>query len=164
MSAGSGIAPSTESLQIVDELRRHNTKLVFALFKIQGIEVVPDVVYPTTEDEVAEVQQLKKSDAEYASQFKSTVYPKFIKAIEAADGPRYGLIDFAYPTDDGRIVKNLAIISVCFDRTTPAKTKMVFASTKTALEMKFNIGKKYTANDPSELEYNTVFDYIKSAH
>jgi len=148
----------------VDELRKHNTKLVYALFKISGVEVVPDVVYPGNEEESQEVQQLKKSDADYAAHFKTNVYPKFIKAIEAADGPRYGLIDFAYATDDGRIVKNLAIISVCFDRTTPPKTKMVFASTKTALEMKFNIGKKYTANDPSDLEYNTVFDYIKSSH
>src|SRR4051812_20431159 len=91
-------------------------------------------------------------------------YARATYVIYRLTGPRYGLIDFAYATDDGRIVKNLAIISVCFDRTTPAKTKMVFASTKTALEMKFNIGKKYTANDPSELEYDTVFDYIKSAH
>lgn len=82
----------------------------------------------------------------------------------SADGPRYGIIDFAYLTDDGRIVKNLAMINVCFDKNTPAKTKMIFASTKTALEMKLNIGKKYTANDPSDLEFQTVFDYIKSAH
>jgi len=164
MSAGSGIAPSNDSLQIVDEIRKHNTKLVYALFKIQGIEVVPDTVYPSTAEEQQEVAELKKSDAGYAAAFKTHVYPKFLKAIESADGPRYGLIDFAYTTDDGRIVKNLAIISVCFDRSTPPKTKMVFASTKTALEMKFNIGKKYTANDPSELEYDTVFDYIKSTH
>src|SRR3978361_1280582 len=95
---------------------------------------------------------------------KTSVYPNFLKAIESADGPRYGLIDFAYQSDDGRIVKNLAIISVCFDKNTPAKTKMIFASTKTAIEMKFNIGKKYTANDASDLEFPTVFDYIKSSH
>jgi len=164
MSAGSGISPSNESLQIVDDLRKHNTKLIYALFKIQGVEVVPDVIYPSTEEEIQEAAELKKSDATYAQQFKSTVYPKFIQAIEAAGGPRYGLIDFAYTPDDGRIVKNLAIISVCYDKNTPAKTKMVFASTKTALEMKFNIGKKYTANDPSDLEYGTVFEAIRSGH
>lgn len=75
-------------------------------------------------------------------------------------GPRYGLLDFAYNTKDGRTVKSLVIISVCFDNNTAPRVKMTFASTKTALEMKFNVGKKYTANDQSDLEYDTVFNSI----
>ena len=70
----------------MDEIRKHNTKLVYALFKIQGIEVVPDTVYPSTAEEQQEVAELKKSDAGYAAAFKTHVYPKFLKAIESADG------------------------------------------------------------------------------
>jgi hypothetical protein len=36
-----------------------------------------------------------------------------------------------------------------------------FASTKTAFEVKINIGKKYQANDESDLEYSTVFESLQ---
>jgi len=59
-------------------------------------------------------------------------------------------------------VKTLVSIGWCPDRGVPAKQKMTFASTKTAFEAKINIGKKYQANDPSDLEYKTVFDFVSS--
>ena len=39
---------------------------------------------------------------------------------------------------------------------------MTFASTKTAFESKINIGKKYQANDISDLEYQTVYEFVSA--
>lgn len=50
----------------------------------------------------------------------------------------------------------------CPDKGTTAKAKMTFASTKTAFENKINIGKKYQANDDSDLEYSAVFTSIQA--
>lgn len=163
MSAGSGITPSAATLALVDELRKNNSKYVFGLFKVQGTEVVPDTVYPANDDDAKLVAGFKKAgDVEYAAQFKSTVWNKFVGALEKADGPRFCVIDFNYVTAEGRIVKQLVVVSFCSDKGTAARVKMAFASTKTAFETKINVGKKYQANDIADLEFDQVFEYIKS--
>ena len=155
----SGIQPTPEALTIVDELRKNNSKYLFALFKIDGTKVVPDVQYPETAEET---KAIRSSDVEFAKSFKDTVWPAYVKAVEAADGPRFSVIDFAFPHPDGRIVRVLTSISWCPDKGVPAKTKMTFASTKTAFESKINIGKKYPANDISDLEYQAVYDFVSA--
>jgi len=90
------------------------------------------------------------------------VWPEFVKAIENADGPRFAVIDFAFVHADGRAVRVLTSIGWCPDRGVPAKLKMTFASTKTSFESKINIGKKYQANDINDLEYATVYEFIKA--
>jgi len=163
MAAGSGIMPSNETLALVDELRKNNSKYAFGLFKVEGVQVVPDSVYPTNEDDIKELASLKAGgDASYAADFKTKVWPKFVSAIEAANAPRFAVIDFAYVKPDGRNIRQLVSISYCSDRGTTAKVKMTFASTKTAFETRINIGKKYSANDLSDLEFDTVFEAIKN--
>jgi len=160
MSSGSGIPPTQETLSLVDELRKNNSKYIFALFKIDGNSVVPADQWPVGDD-VSAMQQLKsQGDNAVAAAFEKTIWPKFINALERADGPRFAVIDFSYLTLDGRTVRTLTSIGFCSDRT-PARSKMAFASTKTAFEGKINIGKKYQANDPSDLEYPTVFEALK---
>jgi hypothetical protein len=137
--------------------------MVYALFKVQGTEVVPDIQFPSNDDEAKEIAAAKKAgDVQYADTFKSKVWGKFVSAVENADGPRFGVIDFTYVTSEGRIVKNLVSVSYCPDKGTSAKLKMTFASTKTAFETKINVGKKFQANDISDLEFDTVFEYVKS--
>jgi len=163
MSAGSGINPNAATLALVDELRKNNSKYVFGLFKVLGTEVVPDTQFPHDDNEAKEVATWKKAgDTEYAASFKNAVWPKFLGYIERADGPRFGVIDFNYVTGEGRIVKQLVVVSYCSDKGTTAKMKMTFASTKTAFETKINVGKKYQANDLADLEFDQVFEYIKT--
>jgi len=102
-----------------------------------------------------------QGDAAVAAAFEKDVWPEFVKVLTAADGPRFAVIDFTYQTKDGRIQKTLLSVGWCPDKGTTAKAKMTFASTKTAFEVKINIGKKYQANDESDLEYATVFDSIQ---
>jgi len=163
MSAGSGIAPNSATLALVEELRRNNSKYVFGLFKVVGTEVVPDTQFPNNDDEAKLVAGYKKAgDVDYAAQFKTTIWNKFLSAIEKADGPRFCVIDFNYVTTEGRIVKQLVVVSFCSDKGTSARIKMAFASTKTAFETKINVGKKYQANDIADLGFEQVFEYIKS--
>jgi len=161
MSSGSGIPPTSETLALVDELRKNNSKYIFALFKIHNSEVVPAGHWPDSEDDVKLVQGLKsQGDNALAAAFEKHVWPKFVAHLEKSDGPRFSVIDFSHLTNDGRIVRTLTSIGYCTDRT-PPRSKMAFASTKTAFEAKINIGKKYQANDPSDLEYPTVFEALK---
>jgi len=141
----------------VDELRRNNSKYIFALFKIDGTKVVPDLQYPENPEET---KSIRSSDDAFAKSFKDKVWPAFLTAVEKADGPRFGVIDFAFHHPDGRVVRVLTSIGWCSDKGVPPKTKMTFASTKTAFESKINIGKKYQANDMSDLEYQTVYDFV----
>jgi len=157
MSAGSGISPTPETLSIVDELRRNQSKYIFALFKIDGTKVVPDYQYPESADET---KSIRSSDENYAKNFKDQVWPAFLSSIEKADGPRFAVIDFAFVHPDGKAVRMLTSIGWCPDKGNSAKTKMTFASTKTSFEAKINIGKKYHANDISDLEYNTVYESL----
>ena len=90
------------------------------------------------------------------------VWPEFVKTLVNADGPRFSVIDFHYSTKDGRIQRTLVAVGWCPDKGTPAKQKMIFGSTKTAFEQKINIGKKYQANDESDLEYATVFEKLQA--
>lgn len=153
----SGIQPTSETLNIVDELRKNNSKYIFALFKIDNTTIVPDSQYPENADDT---KAIRSSDDAYAKNFKDQVWPAFLAAMEKADGPRFSVIDFAFRHADGRVVRVLTSIGWCPDRGTSAKTKMTFASTKTAFEAKINIGKKYQANDVSDLEYQTVYDFV----
>jgi len=155
MSAGSGIAPNSETLALVEELRKKTSKFRFSTFKIQGTNVVPDKVYPETDLEVKEVSTFASSDQLLAENFEKKVWPVFLATIEKADGPRFGIVDFAFINKEGSIKKILACVSFCSDKC-PARVKMTFSSTRTAFENKVNIGKKYGANDISELEYATV--------
>lgn len=161
MSSGSGIPPTQETLALVDELRKNNSRYIFALFKIDGNQVIPADKWPHAEEDVQHFQSLKsQGDENVARNFEKQIWPKFVAALEKADGPRFAVIDFSHVTNDGRVVRTLTSIGYCTDRT-PAKHKMAFASTKTAFEAKINIGKKYQANDPSDLEYPTVFEALK---
>jgi len=144
MSAGSGILPTTETLGQVVELRKNNSKYAFGYFKVDGNQVVPDIAY----------------EAKSSADFKSEIWPAFVKSCENAGGPRFGIIDFHYTSRDGRPSRMLTSIGWCPDKGVSAKEKMTFASTKTAFEAKINIGKKYQANDESDLEYQTVFDFV----
>lgn len=76
-------------------------------------------------------------------------------------GPRFAVIDFSYKTKDDRVQRTLMSIGWCPDKGTPAREKMTFASTKTAFENKLNIGKKYQANDESDLEYDAVYEVLQ---
>lgn len=162
MSSGSGIAPTQETLAVVDELRKNNSKFVFALFKIDGNHVVPSEQWPHSESDISLFQGIKSNggDLSVAHAFEKQIWPKFVSVLERADGPRFAVIDFSHATTDGRVVRTLTSIGYCTDRT-PPRSKMTFASTKTAFEAKINIGKKYQANDPSDLEYPTVFEALK---
>jgi len=161
MSASSGIAPNAATLALVDELRKNSTKFVFALFKIVGIEVIPDTTYPP-ESEIANIAAEKKNDSGYADSFKAKHWKNFVSAVENAKGPRFGVIDFTYITSEGRTVKQLVVVAYCPDKGTPAREKMTFASTKTAFETKINVGKKYQASDIADLEFDAVLEYIKT--
>ena len=141
----------------MDELRKNQSRYFFALFKIEGTKIVPDTQYPATPEEA---KAIRTSDDAFAKSFKDAVWPAFISAIEAADGPRFGVIDFAFHHPDGRVVRVLTSIGWCPDKGVSAKTKMTFASTKTSFESKINIGKKYQANDISDLEYNQVYEFV----
>jgi len=156
MSAPSGILPNAATLAVVDDLRKHNTKMAYATFKVQGEEVVPDI-----QSDANQVASWRSGgDENYAKNFSTTVWPAFVKAIEGSTGPRFSVIDFAYTTGEGRIIRQLVHVAWCPDKGTPARVKMAFASTKTAFENRINIGKKYAANDFSDLEYSTVFDTV----
>jgi len=162
MSSGSGIPPTAETLTLVDELRKNSSKYIFALFKIDGSQVVPAGHWPNNDEDAKIVQGLRSSggDSAVAAGFEKHIWPKFVASLEKADGPRFAVIDFSHLTTDGRVVRTLTSIGYCTDRTAP-RSKMAFASTKTAFESKINIGKKYQANDPSDLEYPTVFEALK---
>jgi len=160
MSAGSGIVPNAASLALVEELRKNNSKYFFALFKVQGTEVVPDSTYPSNDNEFKDFLGEKKNEENYAKTFKTKYWPLFTKSIEQADGPRFAVLDFAYVTKEGRVIRNLVSIGWCADKGTSARVKMTFASTKTSFEAKINVGKKYQANDYSDLEHDTVLEKI----
>jgi len=103
----------------------------------------------------------KQGDMAIAQAFEKDVWPHFVKTLTASDGPRFAVIDFVYLTKDGRIQKTLVSVGWCPDKNTPARQKMTFAATKTAFEVKINIGKKYQANDEADLEYQSVMDAIQ---
>jgi len=158
MSAGSGIMPTSETLTLIDDLRKNNSKYLFATFKVSGTTIIPDYSFST--DDRKEFASLKASgDEAVAKAFKTTLWPQFIELLTAADGPRFSVIDFYSINKEGRILRNLVSIGWCSDKN-PAKVKMTFASTKTAFEAKINIGKKWQANDQSDLEYDTVYEAI----
>ena len=163
MSSGSGINPSAEALALVDECRKNNSKYLFALFKIDeaGKEVVPDSVFPANDDEAKLVAGLKSQGSDgVAKAFKSTVWPIFVQKLENAGGPRFAVLDWQQVTGEGRLITKLTNIAWCPDKGTSAKSKMTFASTKTSFDAKINIGKKYQANDSSDLEYDTVNEFM----
>jgi hypothetical protein len=54
-------------------------------------------------------------------------------------------------SSNASVKRVLCSISWCPDKGTPAKVKMTFASTKTAFETKINVGKKFQANDISDI-------------
>ena len=87
----SGISPNQETLAQVEELRKNNSKYFFATFKVDGVEIVPDVQYGNPE--VKALTEGALTDA-----FKSTVWPEFVKTLTTANGPRFGVIDFSYTT------------------------------------------------------------------
>lgn len=87
----SGISPNQETLAQVEELRKNNSKYFFATFKVDGVEIVPDVQYGN-----AEVKAL--TEGALTDAFKATVWPEFVKTLTTANGPRFGVIDFAYTT------------------------------------------------------------------
>jgi len=155
MSAGSGIAPNSETLSVVEELRKKSSKFRFATFKIVGTNVVPDRLYPSTESEISEVAAYTTNDQLLAENFQAKIWPVVMRTMESAEGPRFCIVDFAFINKEGSIKKILACISFCSDKQ-PARVKMTFSSTRTAFENKVNIGKKYGANDIAELEYATV--------
>lgn len=150
----SGITPNAETLAQVDELKKNNSKWFFATFKVDGISIVPDSQW-------GEPALKAQGDAAVAAAFEKQVWPEFTKQLTSADGPRFAVIDFVYTTKDGRIQKTLLSLGWCPDKGTPAKQKMTFASTKTAFETKINIGKKYQANDESDLEFSSVFEHLQ---
>jgi len=160
MSSGSGIPPSSATLALIDELRKNSSRYLFALFKIQGTEIVPDATYPSGDDN--EFKNLRsQGDESVAKVFEKQLWPKFVDLVTSADGPRFAVIDFYSINQEGRILRQLVSVGWCSDKT-KAKDKMTFASTKTAFEGKINIGKKYQANDHSDLEYATVFESIQA--
>jgi len=159
MSAASGILPTQQTLAIVDELRKNQSKYIFALFKIDGNTIIPDGQWPSNPDET---KAIRGSDDTFAKNFSTSVWPHFLNAIEQTDGPRFAVIDFAFVHPDGRVVRVMTSIGWCPDKGVSAKQKMTFASTKTAFESKINIGKKYQANDLSDLEYQTVYDFVSA--
>jgi len=163
MSAGSGILPSHETLALVDELRKNNSKYLFALFRVEGQAVVPDSHWPATDADAAIVAGLKANggDGGVAAGFEKHIWPQFVKAMGSANGPRFGVIDFSYTSKDGRTVRTLTSVTYCSDKVA-AKLKMTFASTKTAFEAKINIGKKYQGSDISDLEYSAVFEAVSA--
>ncbi len=138
----SGIAPTSETLAIIDELRKNNSKFVYGLFKVDKNSIIPDQ------------QHEAKSGVEFQDVWKS-----FVSTLENC-GPRFAVIDFSYKSKDDRQVRTLVSIGWCPDKGVPAKEKMTFASTKTAFEAKIDIGKKYQANDASDLEYQTVLEFV----
>jgi len=156
MSAGSGIVPSSETLALVEELRKKSSKFRFATFKIDKTAVVPDRKFPDSESEHQICATYAATDEALATNFELQIYPHLLSSFEKADGPRFAVVDFAFYNKEGSIKKILAVISFCNDKTSPARVKMTFASTRTAFENKINIGKKYGANDFSELEFSTV--------
>jgi len=156
MSAGSGIAPNAETLALVEELRKKSSKYRFATFKIEKTSVVIDRKFPESSDELATCSRYASTDEELAKNFESHIWPAFLNSLETADGPRFGVVDFAFVNKEGSIKKILAVISYCNDKTATARVKMTFASTRTSFENKINIGKKYSANDFSELEFDAV--------
>ena len=97
----------------MDELRKNHSKYLFALFKIDGTKVVPAQQYPETPEET---KAIRTSDDAFAKAFKDTVWPAFVQAIEAADGPRFAVIDFAFNHPDGRVVRVLTSIGWCADK------------------------------------------------
>jgi len=159
MSAGSGIAPSAETLSVVEELRKKSSKYRFATFKISGTSVVPCRKYPENEDEVKYVNAFGSTDQGLAENFEKMIWPKVLEAISNPLEPRFIVVDFAFMNSEGSIKKILAVLSYCSDKC-PARVKMMFASTRTAFENKINIGKKYGANDLSEMEYKSVKDAL----
>jgi len=124
---------------------------------------LPDLQFPSADADVKLIAELKsKGDAAVAAAFEKTIWPKFISAVEGAGGPRFAIVDFALVVGEGRITRTLTSISWCPDKGVTAKQKMTFASTRTAFEAKINIGKKYPANDLSDLEYSAVKDAVGS--
>jgi len=121
---------------------------------VSDVSIVPDQTW-------GDAELKKQGDAAVAAAFEKQIWPHFVQALTSADGPRFAVIDFVYTTKDGRIQKTLLSVGWCPDKGTPAKQKMTFASTKTAFEVKINIGKKYQANDESDLEYATVFESLQ---
>jgi len=151
MAAASGIAPTNETLDVVEQIRK--SKFFFATFKVDGTTIVPDVQFID--------QDLKaKGDQAVANEFKTKVWPELVKSLTAAAAPRFVVVDFTYNTADGRIQKSLLSLGWCPDNKTPARQKMTFASSKTAFETKISVGKKYQANDEADLEYTTVMEYM----
>jgi hypothetical protein len=155
MSAGSGILPTPETLSIVDELRKNNSRFAYGLFKVSGNTVIPDTQGPLNKYKTG-------TDQDYATGYKNSVWPDIVRALEEAGGPRFAVVDFAFISGEGRIVRTLVSIGWCPDKGVTAKEKMTFASTKTAFEAKINIGKKYAANDSSDLEYDTVHAFVSA--
>jgi len=161
MSSGSGIPPNAATLALIDELRKNSSRYLFGTFKIQGTEIVPDSTYPSSDSDAKEFASLRSSgDESVAKVFEKTLWPKFVENVTNADGPRFAVIDFYSVNAEGRIIRQLVSVGWCSDKT-KAKDKMTFASTKTSFEGKINIGKKYQANDHSDLEYATVFEAIQ---
>jgi len=161
MSAGSGILPTAEALAEIDELRKNNSKYIFALFKVEGNNVVPDAHFPNSDADNAALKA--GGDVAIAARYEKEVWPKFTAALESAKGPRFAVIDIYAAADEGRTTRTLTVVAWCPDKGVTAKQKMTFASTRTSFEAKINIGKKYPANDLSDLEFKTVLDTLKSS-
>jgi len=127
----------------------------FAAFSNLYRQSMQEFGHPLKDISIHSPGHIAVTDEQCAKNFEGKIWPRFVSAFEKADGPRFGIVDFAFINKEGSIKKILIIVSWCSDKI-GARVKMTFASTRTSFENKVNIGRKFGCNDISELEYNNV--------
>lgn len=86
---------------------------------------------------------------------KDKTYEDFCECLPENEG-RYGLIDVAFESDDGRPTSKLVFISWNPD-SSPIRSKMLYSGSKEAIKSTLSgVGIHINATDFSELDYDTA--------
>ena len=86
---------------------------------------------------------------------REKTYDDFSACVQAADGPRYGVVDVEFQTADGRDNSKIVFISWVPD-TAKIKQKMVYSGSKDALKrVLLGIMVEMNATDASELDFDS---------
>jgi len=142
--ASSGVSVAPESVTVFNEIKLGKS-VKWVIYKIadNGKEIV--VEEKSTEGEWAPFRE-KLLNAKSKN-----------KAGKEVQGPRYAVFDVEYELESGDGKRNkLAFISWIPDDTAPF-VKMLYSSSKDALKRALNgVAAEIQANDPDELEFDSV--------
>ncbi|KAJ3066470.1 cofilin [Podochytrium sp. JEL0797] len=139
----SGVTAINDVVTMYEEMKLRR-KYAFLVYKIEGDNIVPDLVM-STED-----------SAKLGSE---ATYEKFIAQMPESEG-RYGVFDFEYDSGaDG--IRNKLVFFLWAPDTARIKSRMLYASSKQAIRQRLDgINTEIQCTDASELAHEAVFEKL----